>query len=74
MSRRNRAYQQLASVEMVADKMHIKGHTDKCCNKYCYPAKFIALSNVLCFIYICIFWCTFTMDDCYVTLGRYRSV
>ena len=37
---------QLASVEMVVDKMHMKGHTDPWCKEHCDPAKFQALQTV----------------------------
>lgn len=37
---------QLASVEMVVDKMHMRGHTDKWCQQHCDAAKFQQLDNV----------------------------
>ena len=37
---------QLASVEMVVDKMHMKGHTDTWCKENCDPAKFQALQTI----------------------------
>ena len=64
---------QLASVEMVVDKMHMKGHTDKWCKEHCDPAEFSALSKVTCFNYFCIL-VQFTVDYCCVTVCRYRSV
>ena len=37
---------QLASVQMVVDKMHMKGHTDPWCKEHCDPSKFQALNKV----------------------------
>lgn len=36
----------LASVEMVVDKMHMRGHTDKWCKEHCDAAMFNALDKV----------------------------
>ena len=36
----------LASVEIVIDKMHMAGHTDKWCHQYCNPRAFKELENV----------------------------
>ena len=37
---------QLASVQMVVGKMHMKGHTDPWCKEHCDPFKFQALQKV----------------------------
>ena len=36
----------LATVEMVVDKMHIKGHTDPWCRQYCDLMRLPALAKV----------------------------
>lgn len=36
----------LASVEMVVDKMHMRGHTDPWCKQFCDAMKFPALNKV----------------------------
>ena len=36
----------LAEIEIVVDKMHVSGHTDKWCKTYCDPNKFTKLENV----------------------------
>ena len=36
----------LAEIEIVVDKMHMSGHTDKWCKTYCDPNKFAKLEDV----------------------------
>jgi len=38
---------QLASVEMVVDQMHMKGHVDPWCREHCDASKFPELKKVL---------------------------
>lgn len=51
---------QLASVEMVVDKMHMKGHIDPWCLQNCNPSKFESLHKVPCLIYM------FPNTSCYL--------
>ena len=44
--------QQLASVEMAVDKMHMKGHTDPWCKTNCDPSNFLSLREVKIYIII----------------------
>ena len=37
----------LANVEMVVDKMHMRGHIDEWCKQNCDPRKFDALAKVM---------------------------
>ena len=50
--------EQLASTEMVVDKMHMRGHTDKWCSDNCDASKFKSLNKVKCctfFLLLCIY-------------------
>ena len=43
----NEQTKQLATIEMVVDKMHMKGHIDKWCKENCDPHKFQQLEKVM---------------------------
>ena len=38
--------QKLATMKIVIDKMHFRGHTDTWCQEHCNPYKFDDLNNV----------------------------
>ena len=40
------ATKKLASIEIVVDKMHMKGHTDEWCRRNCDPNKYTELDKV----------------------------
>jgi len=64
---------QLASVQMVVDKMHMKGHTDHWCKVHCDPAKFQALRKVFMQFTLILMFYSSVMSSV-PTAGRHRDM
>ena len=45
----------ISSMNIVVDKLHFRGHTDKWCHENCNPNDFVALEKVL--IHVCVSTC-----------------